>query len=372
MPGSLPGKPNTFSNSSAATPTVAPTLRTTVATSSSGATIERSSRASTIVMTSSTLGTITRRSRAPVSRVSRSLAVVPPTRASASTPRDRRPQVLDGVQCLVGVGGLGEGGVEPHQPVHDDRVAAAGRAALAGEGGDRGDAVDPGGGLATAGQSLSGVMITAGLAPPASKCRSRACWPVADSVPPRTAWLSGMPSAENVGAKAAAANSADEGPDQHPARPAADDLRDPLPAAAVPVLVPYCGRNGQNAARPSSTSTAGRKVSAASTASATLTAEIGPRPRLEPRSEKSRQRTPRMTVAPLATIGAHDCAQRDPHRGRTSTRSCAQFLAVPGDQQQAVVGGGADDEDRGDALALAVDRRSSRPWPAGRRRPWRR
>ena len=41
-------------------------------------------------------------------------------------------------------------------------------------------------------------------------------------------------------------------------------------------------------------------------ASATLTAEIGPRPRLEPRSEKSRQRTPRMTVAPLATMGAHD------------------------------------------------------------------
>jgi hypothetical protein len=42
-------------------------------------------------------------------------------------------------------------------------------------------------------------------------------------------------------------------------------------------------------------------------AKAMLTAEIGPRPRLEPRSENSRHRTPRMTVPPLATIGSQDC-----------------------------------------------------------------
>ena len=45
----------------------------------------------------------------------------------------------------------------------------------------------------------------------------------------------------------------------------------------------------------------------ASMAKAMHTAEIGPRPRLEPRSEKSRQRTPRMTVPPEARIGSHDC-----------------------------------------------------------------
>jgi hypothetical protein len=47
-------------------------------------------------------------------------------------------------------------------------------------------------------------------------------------------------------------------------------------------------------------------VSAATTERVTLTAEIGPSPRLEARSEKSRHRTPRTTVAPEATIGSHE------------------------------------------------------------------
>ncbi len=130
---------------------------------------------------------------------------------------------------------------------------------------------------------------------------------MADGDPPRTDSDSAMPSASKAGAKDASANSPARLQTSTRAgrRPTAAETRSqPRPLGCS---LPYVGRNGQNAARPSRTRVAGRKVSAASTARAMLTAEIGPRPRLEPRSEKSRQSTPRITVAPEATIGSHDC-----------------------------------------------------------------
>src|SRR6185369_11229596 len=50
---------------------------------------------------------------------------------------------------------------------------------------------------------------------------------------------------------------------------------------------PYCGMDGQNADRPNSTSNAGNRVSMASSAQAMPMAPIGPRPRLDARSETS-------------------------------------------------------------------------------------
>ena len=62
--GSAPAKPKTWSNTSAQTPSVAKNDSTTVATSSSGATIARSSSASTRKITTRIAGMITRLSRA--------------------------------------------------------------------------------------------------------------------------------------------------------------------------------------------------------------------------------------------------------------------------------------------------------------------
>ena len=126
----------------------------------------------------------------------------------------------------------------------------------------------------------------------------------------------------------------------------------PLPLL---VAVPRAGTARTPPGRTAPARPAGRSARRA-WRSAMLTAEIGPSPRLEPRSENSRQSTPRITVPPLATIGSHDCSQRHPHRGVAVDSLQAQFLPEPGHQQQAVVGGRAHDQDRGDPLALAVDR----------------
>ena len=200
---------------------------------------------------------------------------------------------------------------------------------------------------------------------------SSASWPVADGDPPRT----DVRQRDAVGVESRArrlpARTARPGSRRAPARAAADRAPRPAPSRGRwACSLPYCGRNGQNAARPSRTRAAGRKVSAASTARAMLTAEIGPRPRLEPRSEKSRQRTPRIDRRAGGDDRLPRLPQRDAASRRTSTAP-AQFLAVAGDQQQAVVGGRADDEDRGDALALPVDRDPALLRRGGRRRRWR-
>ena len=81
-------------------------------------------------------------------------------------------------------------------------------------------------------------------------------------------------------------------------------------------------------------------------------APIGPRPRLDARSDTSRQSRPRMTVPPLATIGSNDGPPGGPHRvvpvlvRRSSSRN-------RDDDQQRVVGAGAEHQHVEDALATA-------------------
>ena len=61
-----------------------------------------------------------------------------------------------------------------------------------------------------------------------------------------------------------------------------------------------------------------------------------------------------MTVAPEAKIAGADSFQAR-IIASNRLRVVVQFLAVPRDQQQRVVGAGAEHEDRQDALALAVE-----------------
>ena len=68
---------------------------------------------------------------------------------------------------------------------------------------------------------------------------------------------------------------------------------------------PVSGMNGQNAARPVRARSAGRKVSAESTAKTMPIEAIGPRARLLARSLRSRQSSPAMTVPPEARMGSN-------------------------------------------------------------------
>ncbi len=61
--------------------------------------------------------------------------------------------------------------------------------------------------------------------------------------------------------------------------------------------------------RPGSTSSTGRKVSAASSADTMPTAATGPRPRVGPMSASSRQSSPSTTVTALAATGSRVCRQ---------------------------------------------------------------
>ena len=61
-----------------------------------------------------------------------------------------------------------------------------------------------------------------------------------------------------------------------------------------------------------------------------------------------------MTVAPEARIGSQEAFQAD-ERGGGPVGGVGQRLAEPRHVEQGVVGGGADHQDRQDALALAVE-----------------
>lgn len=92
-----------------------------------------------------------------------------------------------------------------------------------------------------------------------------------------------------------------------------------------PLPLPVFGLAGQNAARPSRTSTAGRKVSEASSEAAMPIAATGPRPLLELRSLNSRHSMPSTTVPAEAQIGSSEArqARRMARRGsalRSSSR----------------------------------------------------
>ena len=84
-------------------------------------------------------------------------------------------------------------------------------------------------------------------------------------------------------------------------------------------------------------------------------AQTGPRPRLEFSSLTSRQSRPMTTVQAEAKIARGRAAPGPDHRVDPAV-VVVQLLAISADQQQGIVRAGADDQDRQDALALAVER----------------
>lgn len=120
---------------------------------------------------------------------------------------------------------------------------------------------------------------------------------------------SGTPRLVSVGAKAAQATRA--------ARVIAQTLRGVRSTRSatrchrrwLPPVPVTLGRAGLQAARPSRTRAAGRKVSALKTEQTMPIAPTGPSARLLVRSLRSRASRPSATVAALAVIGPNDCRQ---------------------------------------------------------------
>ena len=145
-------------------------------------------------------------------------------------------------------------------------------------------------------------------------------------------------------------------------------------SASTAAWSPCRGTIGQKTQRPKSTSAAGSTTSANVAATTTPTAHARPRPRVAGVSESSSVSTARNDRGRAAEHRLRRTTQRVRHRlvpggGR------AQLVAVAGDQQQRVVGAGAEDEHREDAGRGAVpgQRRPRRAsgWRR-RRRPGRR
>ena len=207
---------------------------------------------------------------------------------------------------------------------------------------------------ATSCQPSSGVMITAGLARAGVEVALQRLLPggrlgaAAHRLAQRDA-VGGERGGERRGDE-----QRHEAPDQHPPRPAADDLRDPLPAAAVPVLGAVlraerpergAAQQHQDGGQEGERGEHGqRHAHRGDRAEAAVGAEVGEEQAEDAEDDRGAARDDRRPRLP----------QRDPHGG-VLRPLLAQFLAVPGDEQQAVVGGGAHDQDRGDPLALAVD-----------------
>ena len=168
------------------------------------------------------------------------------------------------------------------------------------------------------------------------------------------------PLALNVGANAAAASRTTSVTTQvrrgcRPTRSATRPHRPLVPTTSSACTWSSLGANGQNALRPKSSRTAGRKVSDASSAPAMPSAPTGPRPdgaaQLgEQQAEQAEddgggRGDDRLDRAPPRPLQRHPRA-----------RLVVQLLLEPADEQQGVVGRGADDEDEQDALRLARQR----------------
>ncbi len=157
-----------------------------------------------------------------------------------------------------------------------------------------------------ASRSSAGPMTVAGLPLPAGKCRASASWPSVASTVARKKSDCATPCARNVGRKAASTTSTSVTPTQtRRGRPSTRRATRPQnPRTSVGAL-PYAGRKGQNAARPSSASTAGRNVKEASMAAAIPSAATGPSPWVEFSSLSSSAITPSTTVPPEARIASY-------------------------------------------------------------------
>jgi hypothetical protein len=171
--GSEPGQSRTLLNSRAAAPSVAAKLRTTVATSSTGASTERSSTTSTSRMTTSTAGMITVRSRFAVSCASYCSAVGPPTRTSGPTASSAcRSLATVSVAASLSPASARVTWTWPRPPeVRSGAVGSSGRSVTG--------AADATPSVAsarrvTSATSPAGASTTAGVPDPPGKCRERA------------------------------------------------------------------------------------------------------------------------------------------------------------------------------------------------------
>ena len=125
------------------------------------------------------------------------------------------------------------------------------------------------------------------------------------------------------------------------------------------------GTNGQNARRPTTTSAAGSIVSMNVIARKMPIAPIGPSPAVPLTSASTSTSSAAITVRPENRIAGPAVLRRELHRLVLGVVP-AQLLAVARDEQQRVVGAGAEHQHRQDAAGLAVDRHA-RPRPAGSR-----
>ena len=322
--GSDPGKSKTWLNTSAATPSVAANDTTLASTSSTGATTERSSSISTTRITSRIAGMITRRSRSLASLTSRLEAELPPTSTSVPTVSQLAAQPGDGVLGGRAVGGRAQGGLHQDLAVDDLRRRAGHAGPAGGHGGrrhvdvplqrwprpasarssvddDLDRAAGPGREVAgedlLAGDRLDLVEEQLGLGDavgPERRDEPAEHQQRQQRDHPRTAGGAGRPCRPR-GPR----------PPGCPRRPR---------RARGPPAGPGARRSGGRTAagRP------GRKVSAATTAPAMPMAPTGPRPRVLPSWDSSRQSRPRMTVAALAPIGST--------AARQATRIAAHLL----------------------------------------------
>ena len=137
---------------------------------------------------------------------------------------------------------------------------------------------------------------------------------------------------------------------------AGDAVADPRPQPrVVGSAEPYGGRTGQNSQRPTDHQQGRQQRDHhRQRRPATPIAATGPRLRVELVSANSRHSMPMTTVRAAGDDRRPGPAQRDRHR-LVPVRVPAQLLAVAGDQQQGVVGAGAEHQHGEDAGALRVD-----------------
>ena len=131
--------------------------------------------------------------------------------------------------------------------------------------------------------------------------------------------------------------------------------RDRRPGSRRGAVSGVCGTKGQKARRPKIVSSAGSRVSIESAAQATPIAAIGPRPEVPLTLAIIRQSRAAITVSGRGEDRRAGRFQRRPHR-LVLVGGVVQLLAVAGDQQQRVVGPGAQHQHRHDRARLAVDR----------------
>ena len=111
---------------------------------------------------------------------------------------------------------------------------------------------------------------------------------------------------------------------------------------------------GQNTQRPQITSSAGSRVTITRNGDGDADGETGPSPAVELSSAKTRHEQADHDGGGAGEDGRGGAVQGEGHR-LVPVLVAAQLLAVAGDEQQRVVGAGADHQDGEDRLALAVD-----------------